>query len=493
MGIEDWIDAASRGASRDVFLEPARGGQPVTFGDLGLVSERFERRLGRLGIGRGERVLVAPGDPVAYAAALVATVAAGRVAVPCDPALPAGELARTAEVAGARVGVLGRSGVRSLHPTRLDFPVGGREGLDDELDAEPARGGLLLVTSGTTGRPKGVLLEEAQLAHVAGTVAAHHRLGPGDRGLNPLPLHHVNAPVVAVLASLAAGATVVLDDRFHRTGFSALVRSTRATWVNAVPAILAIVASDLAEAEPRGVLGAGRLRFVRSASAPLGPSVLRRFEACAGVGVLETYGMTEAASMIAANPLDGPRKAGSVGRPVGVELRVADEAHRALPAGRTGTVEVRGPGVVRRYAFGNAPGQFAPDGWLVTGDLGRLDQEGYLVLDGRADDLIIRGGENVMPAEVETVLLAHPLVGAAAVVGKPDPVLGAVPVAYVVPARPLGPGGRARLVAELAESCRSSLSRSKVPVEITLTERLPVGPTGKVRRSVLARALAEAS
>jgi len=493
MTIEAWIDAAGSRWAEERFVEGARSGRAVTFGALSGVVEDRRRRFARLGIRPGERVLVALPEPVDQALALVATVASGRVAVPGEATAPKVALRRLAELSGARLALLGEGEVC------LDVPRGrgrgevGLGGLDDFGEAELARGGLLMVTSGTTGAPKGVLLDEAKLSHVASSIATHHRLVPGDRGLCPLPLHHVNAPVVAVLASLAGGATVVLDDRFHRSDFVDLVESTRATWVNAVPAIVAILAADERLATRRGPLGGGRLRFVRSASAPLAASVLERFETVAEVGILETYGMTEAASMITANPLVGPRKPGSVGCPVGVELRVADEGHRPLPADVAGQVEIKGPGVIRRYAFGGGPEQFSPDGWLLTGDLGRLDGDGYLFLAGRRDDVINRGGENIAPREVEDVLLADERVASAVVVPRPDELLGEVPVAFVVPARWGPPASRRVLAEQLSERCLGELARFKVPVEIMVAEALPTGPTGKVRRRALAARLLRAS
>ena len=212
---------------------------------------------------------------------------------------------------------------------------------------------MVLSSSGTTGAPKLVALSVSQLMTTAAAVARHHGLDERDRCFNPLPLFHVNAEVVAPLASLAAGATVVLDDRFHRRGFWELMGRREISWINAVPAIVARL-GDLqpGEAVPSGI------RFVRSASAPLAPATLARFEAATGVAVLESYGMTEAASQITANPLDGRRKPGTVGVPVGVELRVVrrlepvsgnhdGDVGRASKTccapGVVGEVEVRGP------------------------------------------------------------------------------------------------------------------------------------------------------
>ncbi len=356
--------------------------------------------------------------------------------------------------------------------------------------ATPGGAGVLLGTSGTSGAPKVVFLSEQQLAHVAAGVARHHRLGPGDRGLSPLPLFHVNAEVVGVLATLAARATLVVDDRFHRTGFWSLVEARRITWINAVPAIISVLAST-----PGPVASPGRVRFVRSASAPLGTATLARFERLTGLGVLETYGMTEAASMITANPLEGRRKPGSVGLPVGTELRVVGPTGQARPTGVLGQVEIRGRGTITSYAVGGN-GAF-DDGWLGTGDLGHLDEDGYLYLVGRADDVINRGGENIYPREVEEVLLADPRVEAALVVGVPDPVLGARPVAYVVLAEAAsaavdtpavcdqGGEGRARAAADLRAHCQGQLSPFKVPAQVHVVEQLPVGPTGKVSRRLV--------
>ena len=354
----------------------------------------------------------------------------------------------------------------------------GRRGRGDAA-AQPVAshaGGIFLCTSGTTGTPKGILLREDQLSHVAASVAGHHRLTPADRGYCCLPLFHVNAEVVGLLATLAAGACLVLDRKFSRRGFWELIEKRQVTWINAVPAIITVLAMDVPAPRP-----SGRLRFVRSASAPLSPSTLSRFEAAFGLPVIETYGMTEAASMITANPLDGPRKTGSVGVPAGTEVRVARlRGSRYLPCPawhRTGAdprpgrhPPVRGRWLGRRDRR---------EGWLDTGDLGHLDRDGYLFLAGRSDDVINRGGEKIYPREIEDFLLAQPGVGSAAVVGVRDEVLGERPVAYVVPA---GPWRRPALVETLREACEAALPRPKRPSAFYLVQELPLGPTGKIAR-----------
>jgi acyl-CoA synthetase (AMP-forming)/AMP-acid ligase II len=237
---------------------------------------------------------------------------------------------------------------------------------------------------------------------------------------------------------------------------------------------------------------AQRVRFARSASAPLPAAVQERFEARSGIGVLETYGMTEGASQIAANPLSrSERQPGSVGLPVGVTVRIAGEDGDELPADQVGAVEIRGRDVIDFYL---GPGR-APipardtDGWLRTGDLARRDPRGFLYLAGRSDDVINRGGEKFHPREIEEVLLANPRVRTAAVVGRPHRLLGEESVAYVVPDPEPAAAGAAELAAELLDQCRRALSPHKQPASVFVLDTLPAGPTGKPNRRAL-RALA---
>jgi acyl-CoA synthetase (AMP-forming)/AMP-acid ligase II len=340
----------------------------------------------------------------------------------------------------------------------------------------PADGGIYLCTSGTTGTPKGILLRERQLAHVASSVVEYHRLGRGDRGYCSLPLFHVNAEVVGVLATLRAGAYLALDRKFSRRGFWPLIGERGITWINAVPAIISILAIEPPAARP------ARLRFVRSASAPLPLASLQRFESALGVPVIETYGMTEAASMITANPVDGPRKPGSAGRPAGSQVKIELPDGGSAAPGEVGRVRIRGAGVITGYDSGGRPGAIDADGWLDTSDLGYLDADGYLFLVGRADDVINRGGEKIYPREIEEILLAQPGVRSAAVVGAADVVLGERPVAYVVTD---AAAVAAEVEAALREVCAARLPRHKQPSEFCLVTEMPLGPTGKISRRQL--------
>jgi acyl-CoA synthetase (AMP-forming)/AMP-acid ligase II len=445
---------AERAPSAAALVE-GRTGHTITWGALaGLIAGWT----GRSDVA-GRAVLLREERPLEFITAYLGLLAAGAVVFPMAPDAPETDVA--AAVRG--------------------FDIGGAAPLGW---AEP--GTVVLRTSGTTGTPKGVPLGEVRLLHAAGLVARHHGLHPGDTVYSPLPLFHINAQVVGVLAALVSGATLAVDDRFHRTGFWDVMDRCGVTVLNAVPAILAI----LAEEPPPSPAVAARIRFARSASAPLPPATLRRFEERCGIGVLETYGMTEAAGQICANPLEpGDRRPGSVGQPVGLEVRLVGDDGAPAAAGAAGLVEILGPTVVDHYLVPGAPPSRAlatgAAGWLRTGDVGYRDDGGFLYLLGRIDGVINRGGEKVYPRVVEEVLRGHPGVAEAAVVGVPDPVLGEFPVAFVVPKVAIPAGDTADLPAQLLDLCERELSRHQRPARIHLTDRLPSTPTGKVRRDAL--------
>jgi acyl-CoA synthetase (AMP-forming)/AMP-acid ligase II len=484
--LHDWIEQGAAAHGGDVYLADARGTATLTYAGLLELTRDTGQRLDAAGLPPGARIGVRLDEPLRYAAALVAIAAAGRVAVPLDPGAPEADVARVLAV--ARPAAMARAGRPGPGATR--GATGGTSnpfrgiGLDFDRQGPPAAaaaagGGIFLSTSGTTGTPKGILLREQQLMHVATSVVESHRLTRADRGYCSLPLFHVNAEVVGLLATLRAGAYLAVDRKFSRRGFWEIIDDREITWINAVPAIISLLSMDPPAAAP------ARLRFVRSASAPLPLAALRAFEEAVGVPVVETYGMTEAASMITANPLDGPRKPGSAGRPAGSQVRVEAADGVAAAAGEIGRVKIRGAGVITAYDCGGRPGSFDADGWLDTGDLGYLDGDGYLFLVGRSDDVINRGGEKIYPRDIEEVLLAQPGVRSAAIIGVPDAVLGERPVAYIVPADDTDPAGELALTSALGARCAQLLPRHKQPSEFRFMSRLPLGPTGKISRRLL--------
>jgi acyl-CoA synthetase (AMP-forming)/AMP-acid ligase II len=343
----------------------------------------------------------------------------------------------------------------------------------------PEATALLMYTSGTTGRPKGVMLTQANLVANALAIRAEHQLAPADRVLGVLPLYHINAFAVTMLAPLASGGSVAMAPRFSAARFWAQAIDSRCTWLNFVPTIASYLIEG-PEAPSRDALGA--IRFARSASAALPPEHLRAFEQRFGIGIVETMGLTETVAPCFSNPLDATqRKLGSVGRASGCEARVIDAALQPLPDGQTGEIAIRGPNVMRGYYKNEAATReaFTPDGWLRSGDLGHRDSDGFFFVTGRIKELIIKGGENIAPREIDEALLRHPAVLEAAAVGIPDKHYGQEILACVV----LRPGAEASDVeADLRSFCEQHLGRYKAPKLIRFVAELPRGPSGKVQR-----------
>jgi acyl-CoA synthetase (AMP-forming)/AMP-acid ligase II len=332
---------------------------------------------------------------------------------------------------------------------------------------------LIIYTSGTTGRPKGVMLDHANIAAMCRMIVDGIGLDETDHSLLVLPLFHVNGIVVSVLSPLLAGGRATIAGRFKASAFFASVEAARPTYFSAVPAIYALLVSLPDEVRP----DTSSLRRAICGAAPMPAELIARFENRFGVPVVEGYGLSEGTCASTLNPPAGPRKPRTVGLPLpGQTVAVMDAEGSLLDAGAVGEVVVRGPNVMRGYlGLPDETARTVVDGWLHTGDVGRFDADGFLVLVDRIKDMIIRGGENIYPKEIENVLHAHPAVLEAAVVGAPDPVLGEVPVAYVA----LLPGS-AVTAGELVGHCRGSLARVKVPVSVVVTESLPKNPVGKI-------------
>ena len=335
---------------------------------------------------------------------------------------------------------------------------------------------LLMYTSGTTGVPKGVMLTHANLAANAAAISQAHALGSGDRVLAVLPLYHINAFAVTMLAPLAHGGSLALAPRFSAGQFWQQAIESECTWLNVVPTIISYLLEGAAP--PRESLG--RIRFCRSASAALPPEHHVAFEARFGIGVVETMGLTETVAPAFSNPLEvALRKVGSVGRASGGEARVVDAELVPVGPGQTGELVIRGPHVMKGYYKSEEATRaaFTADGWLRTGDLGHCDADGFFFVTGRIKELIIKGGENIAPREIDEVLLAHPAVLEAAAAGIPDKHYGQEIMACIVLRE-----GAAADVDGLRAYCVERLGRFKTPSVFHFVESLPRGPSGKVQR-----------
>jgi O-succinylbenzoic acid--CoA ligase len=339
--------------------------------------------------------------------------------------------------------------------------------------SDPQADWALLFTSGTSGVPKAARLTVAAFDALARASAANLGPSPGDRWLCNLPLFHVGGLGMAVRCA-NDGATLRVQARFEP---EAVVRAVRDDGVTH----LSLVARTLEQCLDAG-LGPGSLRGVLVGGGPVPPALVQRARA-AGIPVLLTYGLTEACSQVSTER-PGEADGATAGAPLpGLEVRILDVEGRPVPAGEEGSIAVRGPTLMRGYLDdAAATAEALRDGWLRTGDIGRLDPRGRLTVLARRTDLILSGGENVYPAEVEAVLAAHPAVAEVAVVGRPDPRWGQVPVAVVVP-RPASP------LEDLRPWARARLAAFKVPAEVLTATALPRTAAGKVDRAAVQAAV----
>ncbi|GLT67838.1 hypothetical protein SLA2020_401160 [Shorea laevis] len=352
-----------------------------------------------------------------------------------------------------------------------------------QLVNDPEDVSLFLHTSGTTSRPKGVPLTQLNLATSVLNIKTVYKLTESDSTVIVLPLFHVHGLLAGLLSSLVSGAAVTLPaaGRFSASTFWSDMINYNATWYTAVPTIHQIVL-DRHTSKPEPVYP--KLRFIRSCSASLAPSILARLEEAFGAPVLEAYAMTEAAHLMASNPLseDGPHKAGSVGKPVGQEMAILNEQGEVQPPNVNGEVCIRGLNVTTGYKSNPEANKSAFQfGWFHTGDVGFFDSDGYLHLVGRIKELINRGGEKISPIEVDAVLVAHPDVAQAVAFGVPDEKYGEE-INCAVIAR----GGSTLNEAELLQYCKKNLASFKVPKKVFITDSLPKTATGKIQRRIVA-------
>ena len=491
---------AERTPDAPAILAPGR--PPLGFrGLLGQIEATIAGLAG-CGIGRGDRVALALDEGPELAVALLAAQSAA-AAAPLNPAATAaefaaafGRLAPTAVLVSAGTSTAARAvaatqgiPVVDLAPTRT---AAGAFTLVHAIRADrrpidpvgPDDTAFLMFTSGTTGRPRLAPLTHANVLASAFAVRDVQKLTAADRCLNLMRMFHI-AFIGNLVASLAAGASVVCPPGFDATRFFAWLDECRPTWYMAPPAVhRAVLDRAAAHAD---VIARRPLRFIRSGSAPLSAAEEARLEAAFGAPVTQGYGVTEASPSIAAVPLPpATRKPGSVGVATGPEIAIRGERGEPLPPGEVGEVVVRGASIIRGYVDDPAADAeaFTADGWFRTGDLGSLDDDGYLFLAGRLKELINRGGEKVSPGEVEQALLAHPAVAEAVGFALPDERLGEAVGAAVVLR-----DGCAATERELRGFVAERLAYHKVSRQIVFLDALPMGPTGKPRRIGLAQTL----
>ncbi len=337
---------------------------------------------------------------------------------------------------------------------------------------------LLIYTSGTTGKPKGVVHTHNSLIHGGLNTQLAHELTSNDKTLCILPLYHINAQVVSVMSSIVSGSGIVLPERFKISEFWSNIVDEKCTWFSAVPTIF----SYLMNAELNNKLKdeLKNLRFGRSASAPLPPALHKAFQDRFGISIVETIGITETAAPLLSNPLNPKlHKLGSTGVAFGNKVRVANEKGEIAKVGEENEIQVKGQNVMKEYLKNSKATKetFTADGWYRTGDLGVMDDEGYFFITGRIKELIIKGGENIAPREIDDVLYKHQNVLEAASFALPDKNYGQIVAAAITP-RP----GEVVTETELRNLCNESMGEFRSPSKFFFLNELPKGPSGKIQR-----------
>jgi len=486
----------------DAIAIAAHGAPSLTYAALRALIDSTGRSLNELGVGRGDRVgIVLPNGPEMATAFL--SVASAAASAPLNPAYKQDEFEfyledlkakaliveagsespalRAAEKLGVKLITLTAEREAGAGAFRLSGSATGAAARPGP--AEPDDVALILHTSGTTSRPKIVPLSQANIWTSARNVAAALELSDWDRGLIVMPLFHIHGLIAGLSAPLSRGGSVFCTPGFNALKFFAEMEEAKPTWYTAVPTMHQAILTRAGR--HKELIARQPLRFIRSSSASLPPTVIGELEAAFRCPVIEAYGMTEATHQMASNPLNGVRKPGSVGLAAGPEVAIIDEKGRLLGRGETGEVVIRGENVTAGYESNpKANGEAFVDGWFRTGDQGVIDADGYLSLTGRLKEIINRGGEKISPREVDEALMDHPAVLQAVTFALPHPMLGEDVGAAVV----LREGGSAT-EQDLHAFVSERLAPFKTPRKILFLAEIPKGATGKLQRIGLAQKL----
>lgn len=476
--IRDWLDKRAH-SDAIAFLFP-EGEATLTWGDVHREAARIAAHVTAQGVAKGDSVAVMHPNGRGGVLALFGLLYGGFRATMINLVAGQDAIAYALEHSEAKFAFV-HDQAETLFKTAANgikkLPLNGNETATLHTIA-PTDHALLMYTSGTTGRPKGVVHTHASLLAGGWTPALAHKLTEADRGYCVLPIYHINGLCVTVMGTLIAGGSLAMVPKFSASKFWQHIEDTHATWFSVVPTIISHLLHGAATP------GAHRLRFGRSASSALAPETQTQFEARFNVPIVETMGLTETAAQMLSNPLPpGIRKIGSPGVAIGNETAILSKDLTIVTDGSEGEIAVRGPNVMLEYLRNPqaTADTFTPDGWLRTGDLGRQDEDGYFYVTGRLKELIIKGGENIAPREIDDALYTHPDVVEAAAFACPCDSYGE----RIEAAVKLTDNSTATM-ADLLDVCATRLGKFKSPDTIHFMDELPKGPSGKIQRLKLA-------
>ena len=473
--------------------------------DISYTYKEFDAATNRLAAGLLE-LGVKPGDRVAFLhpnhsdllLGYFATIKAGAVAVPVNPAYTAREIAHIISDSGSETLITTERFEENIEVVSKECPslrkiltkhegqnleatLGAKVGSLKPQELVPATAdslAMIFYTSGTTGKPKGVMISHRNITFGAGNMAQNYGLTPFDVTLICLPLNHIFANATPFWGSLASGGSAVVMERFQVEAVFDAIERYKLTWFPGVPTMFAYLISHFND-KTRNVFS---LRMGLSGAASLSVEHLQEFEAKFEANMLEVYGLTESTGLVTANPVFGIRKPGSIGISVsGVATRLVNSDWIDIARGDVGELIFKGPNGTQGYwKLPEDTEKKIRDEWIATGDLAYQDSEGYFYIASRKNELIVSGGYNIFPREIEEVLCSHPGISEAAVIGVPDPMLGEVPKGFVVAKL-----GHNVTPEDLREFCFQSLAKYKVPREFVFLDELPKNTTGKILKKEL--------
>ncbi|MGI8835689.1 MAG: class I adenylate-forming enzyme family protein [Pyrinomonadaceae bacterium] len=482
------------------FLFSEADGRRFTYAQFEQAVNRAASLLHSHGVGKGHVVSLLMPNSVEYIIAYFSCWQLGALAGPVNSLLKENEISFVLNNSEAKTILIQSEFQPRLENIRRNLPhLNSVIVFDDEAEAtrdcsdsnatnrslpdiDPDDEAIIIYTSGTTGKPKGCLLTHRNLIANARQISQWLQFTTDERLLTIMPLFHMNAVSVTTMSALYAGGSTVVSPKFSATRFWQIISDYEITSFGSVATMLSMLLSTYPDGVPAG-LKTDQLRFAMCGSAPVPAEVMQRFEATFNCLVIEGYGLSESTCRSTFNPPDERRRAGSCGVPIGNEMRVVDEDDNEVSDGELGEIVMRGENILKGYYRNEEATALAfRNGWFHTGDIGYRDAEGFFYIVDRKSDMVIRGGENIYPREIDEVLYQHPAVAAAATIGVPDNLYGEEVAAFIVLKE-----GREATEEEIMAFCREHLADYKSPKTIRIVDSIPKGPTGKLLKRELAK------
>lgn len=480
------------------FLFSEADGRKFSYAEFEQAVDRASRLLTSAGVNKGDVVSLLMPNSAEYIIAYFACWKLGAIAGPINSLLKAQEISFVISDSETKILLIHPHFFPTIDSISSELPALRIVEFDDEAAATrdfnypPASAGsrlaaidldheaIVIYTSGTTGKPKGCLLTHGNVIANARQISQWLKFTEDDRLLTIMPLFHMNAVSVTTLSALYAAGSTVVSPKFSASRFWQIISDYQITSFGSVATMLSMLLHTYPDGVPPG-LKTDQLRFAMCGSAPVPAEVMKRFEETFNCLVIEGYGLSESTCRSTFNPPDERRRPGSCGKPIGNEMKIVDEANREVGNGELGEIVLRGENILKGYYRNpEATATAFRNGWFHTGDIGYRDDEGFFYIVDRKSDMIIRGGENIYPREIDEVLYQHPAVAAAATIGVPDQLYGEEVAAFIVLKE-----GREATEEEIISFCRAQLADYKCPKTVRFVAEIPKGPTGKLLKREL--------